>query len=148
MKTSVAQAYSMSSLRRLEPMIDEVTLLFLNVMRELLGQPVDFGKWVQWYAFDVIGLVTFSRTFGFLREREDSLGIVDGLEVGTKYNSVIGQIPELHPWLIGNEKLVNLLMRIPALAKANPMITLTKVRGREIGQDLNWGFDNRDSDDA
>ena len=128
MKTSVAHAYSVSYLQQVESLIHECNVLFMDAMRDFAGQPIDFGKWLQWYAFDVIGEITFSQTFGFMSKREDSLEIIDGLEGGNKYNSVIGQIPELHPWLLGNDKLLKLLMSIPALAKANPVMVLDKVR--------------------
>ena len=96
-------------------------------MGDLAGRPVDLGEWLQWYAFDVIGNITFSQTFGFLKDREDNRHVIDGLEASTRYSSVIGQIPELHPWLLGNERLVDLSMKIPAAAKSNPIFTLEKV---------------------
>ena len=127
MKSTVAQAYSLSSLRQLESLVDECSRMFTDAMKDLAGQPIDLGRWVQWYAFDVIGNITFSRTFGFLKARKDSFGVVDGLEAGTRYNSIIGQTPEFHPWLLGNETLLNLLMVIPAVAKANPVTKLDEV---------------------
>ena len=128
MKSAVAQAYSLSYLRQLEPLVDECNVLFENAMTCLVGQPLDFGEWLQWYAFDVIGNITFSQTFGFLKNREDSHNIIAGLEAGTRYNTSIGQIPEWHPWLLGNESLLNFLMVIPAVAKANPITILNEVR--------------------
>lgn len=127
MKSTLAQAYSLSSLRQFGSMIDECSIMFTNAMRDLAGQPIDFGRWVQWYAFDVIGKITFSQDFGFLKNRRDGLNVVDGIDTGTKINSVIRQIPELHPWLLGNERLMDLLMAIPAMAKANPANTMKKV---------------------
>jgi hypothetical protein len=130
MRTTIAQAYSLSSLRQLEPLVDECSILFMDAMKDLAGKPLDLGEWLQWYAFDVIGNITFAQTFGFLKDREDRMKVIDGLEAGTKYNTVIGQVPELHPWLLGNESLMNLLMKIPALARANPITVLKKVRLR------------------
>ena len=101
--------------------------MFTNAMNDMAGQPIDLGRWVQWYAFDVISKITFSQDFGFLRNRKDSLNVVDGIDTGTKLNTVIGQVPELHPWLLGNERLMDLLMSIPATAEANPVSTLRKV---------------------
>ena len=100
----------------------------MNAMKDLAGQPIDLGEWLQWYAFDVIGKITFAQTFGFLEDRQDPDKVIDGIESGTRYNTIIGQIPEMHPWLIGNERLMNLMMKIPAVAKANPVTTFKRVR--------------------
>lgn len=128
MRGLVSHAYSSSYLRQLEPFVDEYTIKFTSAMADLAGQPIDLGEWLQWYAFDVIGMITFSQSFGFINGRKDRFGVIDGLEAGTKYNTVIGQVPELHSWLLGNGRLVDLLMAVPALAKANPITTLKKVR--------------------
>ena len=101
--------------------------MFMEAMRDLARQPIDLGEWLQWYAFDVIGNITFAQTFGFLSSRQDSLNVIDGIEAGNQYNTVIGQTPEWHPWLLGNGRLVDLMMKIPAVAKANPITTLNKV---------------------
>lgn len=127
MRGLVSHAYSSSYLRQLEPFFDECSIMFTNAMMDLAGQPIDLGEWLQWYAFDVIGKITFSQSFGSLNSRKDRFGIIDGLEAGTKYNTVIGQVPELHAWLLGNSRLLDLLMAVPAIAKSNPIITLKKV---------------------
>ena len=127
MKSTVASAYSFSSLRQFESMIDECSTMFTNAMNDMAGQPIDFGRWLQWYSFDVIGKITFSQDFGFLRNRKDTQNVVDGIDAGTKVNTIISQIPELHPWLLGNDRLMNVLMAIPAVAKANPIVVLNKV---------------------
>ena len=127
MKSTVASAYSFSSLRQFESMIDECSTMFTNAMNDMAGQPIDFGRWLQWYSFDVVGKITFSQDFGFLRNRKDTKNVIDGINAGTKVNTIISQIPELHPWLLGNDRLMNVLMAIPAVAKANPIVVLNKV---------------------
>ena len=129
-KSAISQAYSLSSLRELEPLIDDCSALFMSAMKDLAGQPVDIGKWLQWYASDVIGKITFAQTFGFLENRQDPDKVIDGLEVGNKYNTIIGQIPEMHPWLIGNGRLMDLMMKVPSIAKTNPVTTFEKVQIR------------------
>lgn len=96
-------------------------------MQDLAGQSIDFGEWLQWYAFDTIGNITFSKTFGFIKDRADKNDILDGLEFGNRYNTFIGQVPGWHPWLIGNWTLVNNAMKIPAIARANPVVILNRV---------------------
>jgi len=36
----------------------------------------NFGRWLQFYAFDVIGELTWSKTLGFVERNEDVDGIV------------------------------------------------------------------------
>lgn len=78
-------------------------------MTELAGKPADLGTWLQWYAFDNIGQLTFSKMFGCMQEKVDRNNIMEGIDKGVAYASIIGQIPELHPWLLGNDWLVRTL---------------------------------------
>ncbi|KAJ6005379.1 cytochrome P450 [Penicillium sp. IBT 35674x] len=61
LRRPVAQKFSMSSINSLEPFADECTGIFIDAMRDLEGQQIDLGAWLQWYAFDVIGAITFQR---------------------------------------------------------------------------------------
>ncbi|KAI0904509.1 cytochrome P450 [Ustulina deusta] len=75
----VARAYAMDTMVNLEPMIDELIIDLLRKLRELQGQRIDLGHWVQLYAFDVVGSITFSRPFGFVEEGDDN-GLFDRLQ--------------------------------------------------------------------
>lgn len=72
----------MSSILKSEPFIDSCTELFIERMGEYAnnGQQIDLAKWVQWYAFDVIGELYFSSMFGFMRKRDDHGGYISALE--------------------------------------------------------------------
>ena len=143
MKSAVAPAYSLSYLRQFEPMVDECSKLFVDAMCDLAGTPQDLGEWLQWYAFDVIGNITFSRTFGMLKERSDRRKVIDGLEAGNRYNTVIGQIPEMHKYLLGNATLVEYANTVPALAKSNPVLVLNEVGSVDVLQNMTWLIDIR-----
>lgn len=60
----------------------------------------DFG--VSRYAFDVITSVTFSNRIGFMEQEMDVQGIINAIEGRLAYNSVIGEAPVLHKYLLGN----------------------------------------------
>ncbi|TXB97730.1 hypothetical protein FocTR4_00011814 [Fusarium oxysporum f. sp. cubense] len=92
LKRPVAQKFSMSSLRTLEYLVDPCSDIFAKAMLDLQGQVVDLGKWAQWYAFDVIGAITFSRRFGFMENRKDVKNIILGIELGLAYAGIIGQM--------------------------------------------------------
>ncbi|KAH6984446.1 cytochrome P450 [Ilyonectria sp. MPI-CAGE-AT-0026] len=102
LKRPVAQKFSMTSIRTLEYLVDPCSEMFITSMQELEGQVIDLGAWVQWYAFDVIGAITFSRRFGFMENRKDVNDVIHGIETGLWYAGLVGQVPSLHWGLLGN----------------------------------------------
>ncbi|KAJ6257452.1 Cytochrome P450 monooxygenase [Drechslerella dactyloides] len=91
-KKPVARAYAMSSIVEYEPFVNDTTDLFLRRLDELSGQEIDFSAWLQYYAFDVIGEMTFSRRFGFLEHGEDYGGFIRSLRDLANI-TILGQIP-------------------------------------------------------
>ncbi|KAH6977384.1 cytochrome P450 [Ilyonectria sp. MPI-CAGE-AT-0026] len=94
----VNSAFSMSALVQYEPFVDNTTKLFLNQTEKLfVGKPggCDFTTWLQYYAFDVIGEITYSKRHGFLEKNEDVEGIVGYLSKLFLYVAPVGQIPFL-----------------------------------------------------
>lgn len=127
LKRPVAGKFSMTSIRSLEPLVDECSEIFVQSMKDLEGQKVDLGAWLQWYAFDVIGMITFNRRFGFMEEQRDVLDMISSLEFALKYAGVVGQVPYLHPWLAGNQIVVWMIERLPFVNMPNPGKTIVKV---------------------
>jgi len=125
-RSSVAQIYSMTSITQLEPLVEICTEILMHSFTalSLSHEPFDLGVWLQWYAFDVIGYMTFQRRFGFMEERRDIRGLIMGIEQGIRYFTHVGQYPELHRFLLGSslmEKVLNFLAAFsPALKDANP----------------------------
>ncbi|PCG88265.1 Cytochrome P450 [Penicillium occitanis (nom. inval.)] len=99
LKSSVSQIFSMTNMKNFEIYTDECTRIFINAMLDLEGEPVDFSKWLQWYAFDVIGSITFQRRFGFLEERRDIDNMIGKIDTGLQYVKILGQFPFLIPGL-------------------------------------------------
>jgi hypothetical protein len=53
----VASAYSMTTLLRYEPFVDNTSQVFLRRLNQLYadtGKVCDLGTWLQYYAFDVM----------------------------------------------------------------------------------------------
>lgn len=90
-------------------------------MKDLEGQPVDLGAWLQWYAFDVIGAITFQRRFGFMEKREDVLGMIEGIDGALWYGATIGQVPEFHPWLMGSLLVSKFVTTQPLVKVSDPL---------------------------
>ena len=91
----VSSAYSMTSLVELEVFVDNTIKVFHEEMAKRCGQSLDFANWLQLFAFDVIGEVSFSRSFGFLQAGKDdgSFGLI---ERATRSGAFWGEIPTLY----------------------------------------------------
>lgn len=136
LRKPVASKFSMTSIRTLEPLTDQCTEIFTKAMCDLEGRAVDLGAWLQWYAFDVIGAITFRHRFGFMEERKDVRNMIAGIDAVLPYAGIVGQIPALHPWLAGNEKLMSLLARIPFIKIPDPLRTMVQVRHKYAGRQI------------
>ncbi|KAI8675977.1 hypothetical protein NCS57_00500600 [Fusarium keratoplasticum] len=96
--------YSMSSLVNYEHYVDECTSLFMQRLSEMssrqgTAEPVDMGHWFQCYAFDVIGMITYSKRLGFLDHGQDVGDIIKNLENHLYYATEVGVYSSLHQYL-------------------------------------------------
>ncbi|KAH6655206.1 cytochrome P450 [Truncatella angustata] len=93
--------YSMSSLVSYEPYVDECADLFSTRLTEMAqdGVKVNMGHWLQCYAFDVIGSITYSKRLGFLDQGDDVGGVINALENFLGYATLTGVYAHLHPYL-------------------------------------------------
>ncbi len=69
----------MSSLVQYEHLVESTTEVFLDQTDKVYaakGVVCDFAQWLQFYAFDVIGEITYSKRHGFVERVEDIDGIV------------------------------------------------------------------------
>ncbi len=91
----------MTSLVSYEPYVDACSSLFTRQLQSLASKQttVNFGRWLQFYAFDVIGEITFGNRFGFLEAGDDLDGVFKGIEERTAYSTYVGIFPSIHPWL-------------------------------------------------
>ncbi|KAF2189731.1 cytochrome P450 [Zopfia rhizophila CBS 207.26] len=108
----VARAYAMETLKDLEPYVDDAIEVFMRKMREQIPGRIDMSKWAQLFAFDVIGEVTFSKSFGFMENSKDD-GTFAAIGRAARSGSWLGQVSWLF-WLhdalmpyIGNHLGVN-----------------------------------------
>ncbi|KAI1798728.1 cytochrome P450 [Daldinia bambusicola] len=67
----VARAYSMDSITYLEPQVHSVLVSLVDRLRGIRAQPIDLGYWIQLFAFDVIGAISFSKPFGYVESGDD-----------------------------------------------------------------------------
>ena len=85
----------MSTLVQFEPLVDSTIAAFVKqIDQRFADRPgdsgvVDFGTWLHYYAFDVIGELTFSKRLGFIDEAKDIEGIIGTLEKMLDYFAIV-----------------------------------------------------------
>ncbi|KAF2808681.1 cytochrome P450 [Mytilinidion resinicola] len=111
---NVAAAYSLSHIIKFEPYVDGAISLLSKRLDELasVSKPVEFDKWFNYMAFDVIGEVTFSNAFGFLESGKDLGGSIANSRVLTLYVTLAGFFYSFHKYTLGNP-IVNKLNLMP-----------------------------------
>lgn len=111
----------MSSLVHYETFVDHCANLFVKRLSEFAdrNEVFNLGHWLQCYAFDVIGNITFGERFGrsqtrssisdfpiltasgFLDRGDDIDGAIEAVHKVTRYSTMVGIYPEWHPRLFG-----------------------------------------------
>ncbi|KAF4552475.1 Cytochrome P450-like protein 41 [Elsinoe fawcettii] len=93
-----ATLYSMSTLVSYEPYVNNCISVFTQRLRQIGNEKktIDLCRWLQYYAFDVIGEITFSHRFGFMESGSDVNGIIAGIETSLIQSNIGG----LHHWLL------------------------------------------------
>ena len=81
-KRQITTVYNMSNLLQSEPAVDTCTELFKHRLEQFADEqkPVDLGAWLQYYAFDVVGELTFAKKLGFLEQGDDVDGMMKAIE--------------------------------------------------------------------
>lgn len=93
----------------------------------------------RWYAFDVIGNLTFSKTLGFVEQSRDIDDMIATLGNFFVYAAVIGQIPYLHKVLVGNPLLPYIM---PAIESFNPAVNFAVKCMKESKENVEEGRDD------
>jgi len=73
-------------------MVDSTTTVFLEHTSSRFagkGAACDFARWLQYYAFDVIGDISFSKRMGFIERFEDVDGIIGAIADTLRYSGYV-----------------------------------------------------------
>lgn len=118
--------YSMSSLLHYEPLVEQAQAVFQQRLIEIAdsGITVNMHHWLQCYAFDVIGHITFGRRFGFLDAGEDIENCMANLESTMVYSTLVGIYAWAHPILF------KLTEKLPGSGAAGRSYLMSVVRKR------------------
>ena len=82
LRRPIAGIYTMSNLMSFEPYVDRTISFFFTQLDERFvqtGDVCELGTWLQMFAFDVMGELTFSKRLGFLEKAEDVDGIMGSI---------------------------------------------------------------------
>jgi hypothetical protein len=113
LRRAVSNAYAMSTLVQFEPLVDSTSTAFLKQLSDRYADRSDnsgicnFGEWLQFYAFDVIGELTYSKSLGFVDRGVDVDDIIGSLERFLGYAAVVSQFIVL-PIVTRSSKLTNI----------------------------------------
>lgn len=107
---NVASGYALSNIIKSEPFVNNVIKLFIEAMDEhaKTGKSFEFDKWFNFYAFDVLGEVTFSKSFGFVETGTDIGNAISNTRALALYVAIMGHYTWLHNLTLGNPLLSRL----------------------------------------
>lgn len=123
----------MSALVQYEPLVNEVITLFLSRTSTIYartGAVCDFALWLQYFAFDVIGQITYTKQHGFVDKNEDIDGMIAYLGRLFSYVAPVGQIPWLDLLFLKNP-IVRLLDYMGFKLFAFPITAFAQTRMTE-----------------
>ncbi|KNG50002.1 meiotically up-regulated gene 56 protein [Stemphylium lycopersici] len=100
----VGGVYSLSSILKSEPKLDEMLKLFLERLGGFAdsGETFDFGLWLEMqvfscvvltYAFDNIGVAFFGQAFGFLQDSIDYRGYIHAVHLAMPFLTLLTVTP-------------------------------------------------------
>ncbi|WDK13402.1 benzoate 4-monooxygenase cytochrome P450 [Colletotrichum graminicola] len=137
LKRPVVRHHAMSSVLTMEPLMDKsIAELCDHLERRFVdtGKPCLFGDWLSYYAWDLVGLVTFGKKFGYMDKGRDFDGTLAIGDQTIDYFSMCGQMPWMDH-LLDKNPLYHL--GPPNLSKVT-RIAIESLTARLKGED---GFD-------
>ncbi|KAL3481254.1 cytochrome P450 [Aspergillus californicus] len=101
---NLSAGFSLSNIAKTEPYIDTVLQTLQTRLNELSasGAPVQWQDWFSFFAFDVLGEVTFSKSFGFVQSGTDIRNAIANTGALVYYISIMGYYIWFHNLTLGN----------------------------------------------
>ncbi|KAL2802293.1 cytochrome P450 [Aspergillus granulosus] len=101
----IASLYAMTNVMKLEPLMDQTLGAFFAQLEQRFVGPraeFDLSSWLRFFAFEVMGAVSFSNKYGFLENGRDVNGLLGGIWGFMKAAAPMGQMPWLDDFLYKN----------------------------------------------
>ena len=71
LRCPIAPLYSMTNVVKFEPLVDQTLAVLLKQLDDRFlsnNMPFDLGDWLQYFAFNLMGMLTFLQLYGILGE--------------------------------------------------------------------------------
>ncbi|KAF2162917.1 hypothetical protein M409DRAFT_68872 [Zasmidium cellare ATCC 36951] len=129
LRRAVNPAFNLSALVQYEPFVDNTTREFLSQLSHRYADKpgtegvVRLHEWMHWYAFDVIGEITYGSPFGALKNASDIDGILAKTHRFLAYGMWAGYMPLIDKLTFKNPVLLWLHRRGYVTSAPNPVVT-------------------------
>ncbi|KIL86254.1 pisatin demethylase [Fusarium avenaceum] len=138
MKKKVASLYTMTALLSYEEGVDRQTAILREKMQIFCDekQVIDLPQLLQYYAFDVVGVITVGKSMGMMESNSDTNGACEALDSMWHYSSMVAYIPHMHAWWLRLSSLLPIEVPIQGLTEyVEQRIAQYKVKAASIGDD-------------
>ncbi|XTI82185.1 cytochrome P450 [Cenococcum geophilum] len=100
----IAGAYALSSLLDYEVQVDEMLDKLLEKIEKITSgnKQMDIARWLFYYAYDVVGYLSFGSPIGFLDSGKDVYSLIKFQGYIVDYVRLVIQMPVLHKFLAGS----------------------------------------------
>ncbi|KAI1423699.1 putative benzoate 4-monooxygenase cytochrome P450 [Xylaria sp. FL1777] len=130
LKSPIAPLYSLTNTVTFEPLVDEV-LVYLGEQLDKkfsgTGASFNFGNYLQYFAFDVMGTLTFSKRYGFLEKGQDVHGILAAIWSHWSGSAAVTQITWADP-IVSRNRFVRAFRKTGGMAIIGFIDTVLKER--------------------
>lgn len=133
----VNNMYAMSSILESEPYINDCTELFVTKLEGMADgkTSIDLGRYLQLYAFDVIGELYFGFKFGLIEAGKDLDGWVDMTERRMPFSVVLANLPPFwrpfyRKWRALRELFVNEMQAFDNLTRRGKSNEMLRARNK------------------
>lgn len=96
LRRSIGASFTLNSAVKYEPLIENTISAFLRELDERFAGKqgrdgiVDFHTWLLYFAFDVMGDLTYSARHGFLEQGKDMFSIITYVKEFLSYGFIVG----------------------------------------------------------
>ncbi|KEY64588.1 hypothetical protein S7711_03647 [Stachybotrys chartarum IBT 7711] len=107
LKTPISPLFAPNTVTAYEPQVDEVLGVLQNQLdSKFIGnsEVFELGQWLQFFAFDVMGTLTFSKRYGFLENGKDEGNMLATIVDFMRRSAPMTQVPWLD-WLLRKNRI-------------------------------------------
>lgn len=107
---NIASGYALSNIIQHEPYFDKVLRLLTTRLDDFCTakSTVELDRWITFFAFDAVGEVIFSKSFGFLEQGKDVRDAIQNQRLLAPYAAFMGYYCWFHELTLGNPLLSRL----------------------------------------